>query len=298
MSDPVVSVVIPAYNAAGTLDETLRALHAQAGAPPFEIIVVDNASTDATADVARAEGATTVLFEPKRGPAAARNRGLFAARGQIIAHCDADTVPTRRWLRELCAPFADPKTILVAGNTICYPLNTPAERYMQASGVYDTQRKITRTPFPFAPSLNLAVRKEAACSIGGWTEDLLTGEDVDFSHRLLNAYPTEIAYASKAILYHRGRTNDEALCRQAWTWGEGAADLYRRYPNELHWNLLTLWNLVYTIFSSAVLEVVARIAGAIGVMKRDRFEFLCYHSLWLRRFWLGYWTRYITGRRK
>jgi glycosyltransferase involved in cell wall biosynthesis len=90
-----VSVVIPAYNAAHTIGGTLKALQAQSDAPEFETIVVDNASTDDTAHVARQCGAT-VLYEQRRGPAAARNCGLRHASGEIIAHLDADTVPSRR----------------------------------------------------------------------------------------------------------------------------------------------------------------------------------------------------------
>ncbi len=297
MTEPIVSVVIPAYNAAATIGEALKALRAQAGAPQFELIVVDNGSTDATGAVSRSLGAA-VLVETTRGPSAARNRGLRAARGSIVAHLDADTVPSRRWLREMLVPFSDPSVALVAGNTLCYPPSTPAERYVQASGLYDTLRAIRRTPFPFAPSLNLAVRREAALAVGAWPEDLSTGEDVDFSHRILRAYGTPIAYAERAVLYHRTRATDDALARQAWTYGEGAADLYRRYPDELRWDLAKSAHLAWMLASRVTLPVFARIAAAAGSGAGDRLEFFHYQSLWTRNFWLGFWAAYRTRRRR
>jgi glycosyltransferase involved in cell wall biosynthesis len=229
-----VSVVIPAYNAADTIAGTLRALQAQVDAPPFDVIVVDNASTDDTARVARDCGAT-VLQELVRGPAAARNCGLYHATGSIVAHLDADTVPSRRWLAEICAPFAFGE-VLVAGNTLCYPPQTAAERYAQSIGLYSAQRTIARQEFPFAPSLNMAVRRESALAIGGWNTQLKTCEDVDFSHRLLKRGAKRIYYCEKAVIYHRARCDLQSLRRQASGYGEGAAELYRLYPDEVRWD--------------------------------------------------------------
>ena len=104
---PIVSVVIPVYNGSATIGDTLRSLQAQSGAPAFEVIVVDNGSTDATREVV-SRFDVTLLDEVTRGPAAARNRGLRDARADIVAHCDADTVLTRRWLSELVEPLRDP----------------------------------------------------------------------------------------------------------------------------------------------------------------------------------------------
>ena len=183
---PSVSVVIPALDSADTVGDTLRALDRQSGASALEVIVVDNGSSDGTADVARAFGAT-VLEEPTPGPSAARNRGLRHARGDIVAHVDADTVPTRQWLEAIVSPFADPGVLLVAGRNISYPPSTAAERYVAASGLIESERAVHRPKFPFSPSMNMAVRRDAALDIGGWSEDLRTGEDVDFSFRLRRA---------------------------------------------------------------------------------------------------------------
>ena len=93
---PKVSVVIPARNDAPALDRCLRALRAQHVAP-LEIVVVDNASTDATAQVARDHGAR-VVTEPRVGIPQAAAAGYDAARGDIIARLDADSLPPPTWV--------------------------------------------------------------------------------------------------------------------------------------------------------------------------------------------------------
>lgn len=294
---PAVSVVIPAYNAAATIGETLKALGTQSGAPPMEIVVVDNASTDETATIAKALGAR-VLYEEQRGPAAARNCGIAAAAAPLIAHLDADTVPSRRWLSQLVVPFADETTVLAAGNTLCYPPQTAAERYVHESGLYDTQRAIGRAVFPFVPSLNMAVRRDAALAVGGWNVQMPTGEDVDFSHRILKRFGGCIAYAESAVLYHRVRATDAALKRQAWTYGEGAADLYRRYPAELPWTPREWMRLAGTLAKRQSLRALAPAARRARLWDERRAEYHRYDALWTTAFWSGFLWLYRSGSRR
>ena len=109
------SVVVPAHNEADGLAATLGALRAQDVDAAYEVLVVDNASTDATAAIARAHGAR-VVPEPRRGVCQARQTGVDAARGEVIASTDADTVAPADWLRRLDdALRADPALVAVAG---------------------------------------------------------------------------------------------------------------------------------------------------------------------------------------
>jgi glycosyltransferase involved in cell wall biosynthesis len=94
------SVIVPARNAAETLPRTLEALAKQDLGGPYEVIVVDDGSTDGTAESASAAaGPVRVLSQPPQGPAAARNRGVAEAHAEVLAFCDADCFPTPGWLR-------------------------------------------------------------------------------------------------------------------------------------------------------------------------------------------------------
>jgi glycosyltransferase involved in cell wall biosynthesis len=110
-----LSVVVPAFNEAGYLAATLDSLSRQDFAGSWEILVVDNDSSDATASIARAHGAR-VLVETRPGVCAARQLGTEHAHGQILVSTDADTVHPRDWLTRIDAAFrADPSAVAVAG---------------------------------------------------------------------------------------------------------------------------------------------------------------------------------------
>ena len=113
---PRFSVVVPAYNEAGYVEAALRSLQQQQPVPGgHEVIVVDNNSTDDTADVAARWGAR-VVHESQPGVCAARQRGSSVARGEIVVSTDADTVHPADWLARLDATFrAQPDAVAVAG---------------------------------------------------------------------------------------------------------------------------------------------------------------------------------------
>jgi glycosyltransferase involved in cell wall biosynthesis len=114
-SRPRFSIVVPAYNEADFLGNCLESLQAQDFQGSYEIIVVDNNSTDGTADLARSRG-VTVVHEPKAGVCSARQCGTTAARGEIVVSTDADTVFSSGWLSRIDRAFReDPARVAVAG---------------------------------------------------------------------------------------------------------------------------------------------------------------------------------------
>ena len=113
--NPAISVIIPACNAARTLDDAITSIRSQRCAP-MEIILVDDGSTDDTAQVAARHPDLVVLRQPNRGPAAARNRGILAAAGEYIAFLDANDLWAPAMLPRLLAMLQEqPATDIVQG---------------------------------------------------------------------------------------------------------------------------------------------------------------------------------------
>ena len=112
---PLLSVVIPSYNDAEMLRQCLTALDEQSLAP-FEVVVVDNGSTDDTADVARSFGAR-VVYEPVKGIPSATAAGFDAARGDILGRLDADSVPNSQWCERVIHAFTENPTIAAITGT-------------------------------------------------------------------------------------------------------------------------------------------------------------------------------------
>jgi glycosyltransferase involved in cell wall biosynthesis len=283
-----VSVVVPVLNGAETIGATLTALANQAGAPRAgEIIVVDNGSTDGTPALVRRFD-VTLLTESKRGPSAARNRGLAHARGEVVAFLDADTLPTRRWLAELGAPFADANVLVVGGETVDYIAKTPTERFMSQMGAFAFEYALFRRNFPHVSSCNMAVRRSAAVAIQGWDESFFTAEDFDFTLRLVRHFGCPVVREPRAVLMNRHRTTKEALQRQAWTYGEGMCQIHMRYPEIGDLNTAAWLKLMGLGTVRGAKAVFMPLAHQLGLTSAARAEFARYHWVWSWWFWRGY----------
>lgn len=119
-----VSVVIPVYNEERYLDRCLTALQKQT-LKPDEIIIVDNNSTDTSSEIAKRYGAT-VITEMTQGIMPARSRGYDAAKSDIIARIDADTIVEPDWLERMAAAFDNDSVVAVSGATNFYETRLPA----------------------------------------------------------------------------------------------------------------------------------------------------------------------------
>jgi glycosyltransferase involved in cell wall biosynthesis len=289
---PRASVVVPVLNGAATIADMLAGLVAQAGIAraDYEIIVVDGGSTDATREIVSRIPDVTLLDEPRRGPGIARDTGMRHARGAIICHLDADSLPSRRWLSSLIAPFSNPSVVVVGGKTLSFPPRTPAQRYMADSGRIDANEYIRRPVFPFVPSRNMAVRRDAALAIGGWRDEFITGEDVDFCHRLLAAYPSGMVYQPDAILLHRNRERDEELARQAWSYGEGTAHLYDAYHEETKWKMSDVAHVAGQVSGRATAAALLAVGRRLRLVTDRVAERAYYHWLWSWSFWRGFYS--------
>ena len=200
---PRVTVVIPAYNAAGTLADTLTALGTQTiGRDRFAVIVVDDGSTDDTAALAERLGAT-VIRQANAGPAAARNAGAAAADCDVVVFTDADCAPAPEFLENILAPLADPT---VAGVQGAYRTRqtTLVARFAQLEFA-DRYAFVARRPtIDLVATYAAAYRKTVFDAAGGFDTSFCVAdnEDTELSYRLAAA-GHRLVFAPAAIVYHR-----------------------------------------------------------------------------------------------
>lgn len=239
---PCVSVIIPARDAASTLKRTLEALRGQRLDEPFEVIVVDDGSRDETPTIVKRYEPLAKLIrnDGSRGAGAARNRGVEAARGPVLAFIDADCFPTRVWLRQALDAIADAD--LVQGEVRPEPTTprTPFDRSL----VVDRDRSFYQTA-------NLVVRRELFDAVGGfrdWTLERTgwwrfspdgprrraterpVGEDTLFGWTACRKGARSV-YAPDALVYHvvvPGGVRDAMADR--WHWARDMPGLARLIP--------------------------------------------------------------------
>jgi len=179
-----VSIVVPAYNEVDLLPACLGSLMAQDYAGPIEILVIDNASTDDTAAVARALG-VRVVAEPLRGYGRALRRGFQAASGDIIAATDADTIVPTDWISRFADTYdANPDVVAVGGAIHFADANLKGQ--ILTRGLLPILDRIDRAN-PAGPHLwgaNLSVLRTAFDKCGGWNPEFSFQADTELSERL------------------------------------------------------------------------------------------------------------------
>jgi len=234
-TSPFVSVIIPVLNEERTIRECLTSLiKMDYPVERREILVVDNGSTDRTAEIVKSFP-IQYLQEELRGSAAARNKGIKASRGEIVAFTDADCVVTTGWLWELVRAFDEEGVGGVAGEVVAYPPRTPAEWYAARVRHLSPQKYLSRPLLPFAAFANLSFRRDVFDRIGLLDETIPLGESTDFCTRLLQGTDLKLKYAPKALLFHRHRATTWEFVRQQWKYGRGHAQLYIKYRREIPW---------------------------------------------------------------
>jgi cellulose synthase/poly-beta-1,6-N-acetylglucosamine synthase-like glycosyltransferase len=229
LKDVVITVIIPAYNAAPTLSRCLSALCEQTRTPD-EIIVVDDGSTDGTAELALGYG-VRVIRQANAGPAAARNAGIQAAQGDLLFFTDADCAPALDWVERLAAPFSDPSVAGAKGVYRTAQIELVA-RFVQVEyeDRYDGMRG--RECIDFIDTYSAAYRRDVLSVAGGFDETFAYLEDQELSFRLAGR-GYRFVFVPDAIVYHRHADNLLWYARKKYLIGQWKTLVTRRHPSKL-----------------------------------------------------------------
>lgn len=224
------SVIIPARNAAKTVGEcVLAALSQSAPRELYEVVVVDDGSTDATAAIARSHG-VRVIPQPPLGMAAARNTGARAARGEILIFLDSDCVPALEWVAQMVAPFQDPAVVGVKGTYQTHETGL-LHRLIQAE--YDDRyRRLEKdASIDFVDGYSAAYRRSAFLNAGGFDPSLAAAEDVDLSYRLAKG-GQRLVFAPKAKVHHNHGGTLQGYVTRKLRYGLWRSLVYARHPDK------------------------------------------------------------------
>lgn len=275
-----MSIVICSLNGASGVRRCLETLAAQQTSARYEVIVVDDGSSDETSEVGRRAGATVIRHETNRGLAASRNAGVRRAGAEIVAFLDDDCEADPRWLDKLLAAYS-PDAVGVGGearplvdpgyfggflerNNPLAPLEIELSQsnalhyrlwlYMRAQVALEPRSG--RRPVNSLVGANMSFRRDALEAVGLFDERFtFGGEELDLCWRLHAQFPERVlVFEPAAVVWHRFRPGLRDTLRRGRAYGRGSARLFRKWPQ-----------LNVTVFPSPLVELALL---ALGVRRR------------------------------
>jgi len=236
------SVVIPTHNRIATLQRVLDALEHQDGAPDFEVIVVDDGSTDDTQRLLSQRAGIRFRSQPNSGPGRARNFGVTMANGRFVVFIGDDTVPERGFLAQHARTHSeshDDSLVACLGYT-GWPSDERVTAFMDYINDFGLQfgyRLIEDggfVPFNFFYTSNISIdRKLLADNPFDTTFPSAAWEDIELAYRL-ERRGLKIRYNAKAITRHYHHMNVDSFARRQYTVGKSGAIFYRKHPELGH----------------------------------------------------------------
>lgn len=269
-----VSVIVPAYNAADTIGACLESVLAQRTTESFEVIVVDDGSTDGTAEVAEQYEGVRVLRQSNSGASAARNLGAREAQGWILCFIDADCVATHAWLDALAGAIragADG----VKGSLLTRQTELVA-RFTQIEYEDKYDRMRARPRIDFIDMGSAAYRRDVMLGIGeGGFDTSYPGasvEDQEFSFRLADR-GCELRFVPQAAVYHGHPTSPWIYARRKFNIGHWKVLVHVRHPKQvisdshtptsLRVQLVLVWGIGFSLMAAPFRRSVLRLCLAL-----------------------------------
>ena len=263
MNPITVSVIIPAYNASATIARTLTALKNQDYSGGFEVIVVDDGSSDDTAQIVRSFSSVRYVRQDNAGPASARNHGARQAQGEFLAFTDSDCVPHQDWISQLLKAFGEIQVGVVAGS---YGIANPESRLawcVWSEIVWRHERLMPDFPNAFG-SYNFCVKKNVFEAVGGFNSDYphASGEDNDLSYKITES-GGRIYFQRKALVDHYHPTVVRRYLKEQFRHGFWRVKMYADHPRMMQGDGYTYWkDIVEMPLCGAV--VLAAVLSVLG----------------------------------
>lgn len=232
---PRISVIVPAYQAEATIDRCLKALACQTvDREIYEILLVDDGSTDRTRSLAEGHRGIHVLSQSHAGPAVARNLGIQQARGEIILFTDADCEPVADWIEQMSAPFQDEEIVGAKGAYLTRQLELVA-RFVQVEYEEKYDWMAREQYIDFIDTYAAGYRRNILLEYSGFDPVFPSAsvEDQEFSFRLARQ-GYKMVFVSKARVYHWGHAQNLGIyLKRKFRIGYWKSLIARRYPDKL-----------------------------------------------------------------
>jgi lipopolysaccharide/colanic/teichoic acid biosynthesis glycosyltransferase/glycosyltransferase involved in cell wall biosynthesis len=226
----MISVIIPAKDAEETIEDCLKAVLSQKNLETiFEVILVDDGSSDNTGDIAESYGVRLIRQE-NAGRSAARNTGAKIAQGDILAFTDADCTPSPEWLYHLTRPFEDPEIVGTKGT---YRTNQTSlvPRFVQQEYAFKYVRMTKKDTIDFIDTYSAAYRRDIFWENMGFEDALLSVEDQEFSFRLARK-GYHLVFVPDAVVYHHHVHTTWKYTRRKFEIGYWKAFMLRWLPEK------------------------------------------------------------------
>jgi GT2 family glycosyltransferase len=269
---PRISVVVCSYNGSRTIRECCEGLK-QLQYPNYEVIVVNDGSTDSTAKVV-GEFDYRLISTENMGLSHARNLGLKAATGEIVAYLDDDAFPDPHWLTYLAAAFMRSQHVGIGGPNITIKEDGWLAECVGNSPGNPTHILLTDLEAEHIPGCNMAFRKEALEAIGGFDPQFrIAGDDVDVCWRLQQAGGA-LGFSPAAMVWHHRRNSVQAYWKQQINYGKAEALLEMKWPEKYNrlghhnWQgriygsgsanarLFSRWRIYYGVWGSGLFQSI------------------------------------------
>lgn len=230
---PRVSIIIPVHNCRRTIAQCLDSL-VQIDHPSFEIIIVDDGSTDETPAICGAYSQVRLVRVRKGGPSKARNTGIAIARGDFVAFTDGDCIVEPGWLAELEKGFTSPEIAGVGGNQNCpkddTQMGVAIHGFLKCIGFVSDYVKtdIQVIETHHNPTCNVMYRKDVLKEVQGFNEDLWPGEDVELDLQIRRR-GYKLIYNPAACVAHYRPATYRGFARMLYRYGAAQGYLVRKY---------------------------------------------------------------------